>query len=293
MDLDHIQRDMFDAVRQPLTAAENMRQRTSDGRSLRRIADEIIKPNDRLTSFERLEIYNRQYWFRVLAALAEDFRRAAHDHRRAQLREAVRRLPAGLPVAVVHAAQPWVAPGAVAAFASRVHRRCRRHRARHGAPGVGRNRGLRRGVKAEADGGRPGLAGPGSAVRAAAVYSACSICSYPVDEMLLAIRHGQRKTTSSATPWPIAHQRRRTRKAFACRSRSRFSWQYIAPTIRCTSSGSTRKRSAFSLRCAMARRLSEAVECVDWSSRAGEEAAENLQAWFALWSSQGWFCKSS
>ena len=73
MDLDHIQRSMFDAVRQPLTAEENMRQRTRDGRSLRTIAEEIIKPNDRLTSFERLEIYNRQYWFRVLAALAEDF----------------------------------------------------------------------------------------------------------------------------------------------------------------------------------------------------------------------------
>ena len=73
MDLDHIQRSMFEAVRQPLTAEENMRQRTRDGRSLRTIADEIIKPNDRLTSFERLEIYNRQYWFRVLAALAEDF----------------------------------------------------------------------------------------------------------------------------------------------------------------------------------------------------------------------------
>ena len=26
----------------------------------------IIKPNDRLTSFERLEIYNRQYWIRIL-----------------------------------------------------------------------------------------------------------------------------------------------------------------------------------------------------------------------------------
>src|SRR5271169_4470310 len=73
MDLDRIQRSMFEAVRQPLTASENMRQRTRDGRSLRNIADQIIKPNDRLTSFERLEIYNRQYWFRVLAALAEDF----------------------------------------------------------------------------------------------------------------------------------------------------------------------------------------------------------------------------
>jgi len=36
-------------------------------------AARYIKPNDRLTSFERLEIYNRQYWLRVLAALAEDF----------------------------------------------------------------------------------------------------------------------------------------------------------------------------------------------------------------------------
>lgn len=36
-------------------------------------AARFIKPNDRLTSFERLEIYNRQYWFRVLGSMAEDF----------------------------------------------------------------------------------------------------------------------------------------------------------------------------------------------------------------------------
>ena len=39
--------------------------------------------------------------------------------------------------------------------------------------------------------------------------------------------------------------------------------------------------------------LSEAVERVDWRDVSGEQAAENLQAWFALWSSLGWFCKSS
>ena len=37
------------------------------------LARQIIKPNDRLTSFERLEIYNRQYWFRVLDAFSDDF----------------------------------------------------------------------------------------------------------------------------------------------------------------------------------------------------------------------------
>jgi hypothetical protein len=36
-------------------------------------AESIIKPNSRLTSFERLEIYNRQYWFRILSSLADDF----------------------------------------------------------------------------------------------------------------------------------------------------------------------------------------------------------------------------
>ena len=40
---------------------------------MRAVAAEFIKPNDRLTSFERLEIYNRQYWFRVLSGFAEDF----------------------------------------------------------------------------------------------------------------------------------------------------------------------------------------------------------------------------
>ena len=38
MSLEHIQRAMFDAIRQPLTAEENMRQRSRDGKSLRDIA---------------------------------------------------------------------------------------------------------------------------------------------------------------------------------------------------------------------------------------------------------------
>ena len=37
------------------------------------MAASFIAPNSRLNAFERLEIYNRQYWFRVLGALAEDF----------------------------------------------------------------------------------------------------------------------------------------------------------------------------------------------------------------------------
>src|SRR5580693_7235917 len=34
---------------------------------------DYIKPNDRLTSLERLEIYSRSYWYRLLDSLWEDF----------------------------------------------------------------------------------------------------------------------------------------------------------------------------------------------------------------------------
>ncbi len=73
MNLEQLQREVFGVIRQPLTASERMRTRTLDGRSTKKIAAEIIKPNSRLTSVERLEIYNRVYWFRILSSLAEDF----------------------------------------------------------------------------------------------------------------------------------------------------------------------------------------------------------------------------
>ncbi len=73
MKLMQLQRTMARAVMQPLTSSERMQRRAPDGGPMKRYASRFIKPNDRLTSFERLEIYNRQYWFRVLSALIEDF----------------------------------------------------------------------------------------------------------------------------------------------------------------------------------------------------------------------------
>jgi hypothetical protein len=37
------------------------------------VVNQFIKPNDRLTSFERLEIYNRQYWFRLRDCFYDDY----------------------------------------------------------------------------------------------------------------------------------------------------------------------------------------------------------------------------
>jgi hypothetical protein len=73
MGLEDLQRTMAAAVMMPLTADDEMRSHAPDGRAMEDVAAGFIAPNSRLSSFERLEIYNKQYWFRVLSGLAEDF----------------------------------------------------------------------------------------------------------------------------------------------------------------------------------------------------------------------------
>ncbi len=64
---------MASALFRPLTPRWGMQKHWTDGRRMHDVAAEFIKPNDRLSSFERLEIYNRQYWFRVLDCLYDDY----------------------------------------------------------------------------------------------------------------------------------------------------------------------------------------------------------------------------
>ena len=73
MTLLELQRRMSDDVRRPLTPEMAMQTETSDGASTHALAETYIKANDRLTPFDRLEIYNRQYWFRVITAVSEDY----------------------------------------------------------------------------------------------------------------------------------------------------------------------------------------------------------------------------
>jgi hypothetical protein len=90
-DLADLQKAVWGLVSQPLSASNRMRPRTRDGRSTAKAVGEIVKPNDRLTSFERLEIYNRMYWFRVLDSLYEDcpgLRAVLGDRRFMRLAEA-------------------------------------------------------------------------------------------------------------------------------------------------------------------------------------------------------------
>lgn len=44
-----------------------------DGSPMDNFADSFIKPGKKMTSLERLEIYNQQYWYRLLDSLRDDF----------------------------------------------------------------------------------------------------------------------------------------------------------------------------------------------------------------------------
>ena len=65
------QRTMARAVMQPMSLRDSMKRGGADRRTKDGVA--LVKPNSRLSSLERLEIYNRSYWSRVLDALGEDF----------------------------------------------------------------------------------------------------------------------------------------------------------------------------------------------------------------------------
>jgi hypothetical protein len=56
-----LQRRVAGAVMSPLDASVSAE------------AKQLVKPNDRLTSTERLNIYRRQYWYRILDSFNEDF----------------------------------------------------------------------------------------------------------------------------------------------------------------------------------------------------------------------------
>ena len=72
-DLRAIQRAFATGVTRPLTRGHHMQPKWTNGESARKAVAAFIKPNDRLSSFDRLEIYNRQYWYRLLDCLCEDF----------------------------------------------------------------------------------------------------------------------------------------------------------------------------------------------------------------------------
>jgi hypothetical protein len=66
------QRTLKDALIRPLAPGDRTQKQWIDGRPMEEFAAEFVKSNDRLTALERLQIYNRMYWFRLIDCFHDD-----------------------------------------------------------------------------------------------------------------------------------------------------------------------------------------------------------------------------
>jgi hypothetical protein len=288
MELDHIQRAMFDAIRQPLTADEGMRQRSRDGKSLRAVAEEIIKPNDRLTSFERLEIYNRQYWFRILSALSEDF-----PGLRAIIGEA--RFDK---MAVEYLYDCPSQSFTLRNLGSRLESWLRQH-PEHiaGNEQIALDMVRLEWAETEAfdEAARPRLSeadlpalGPDPHFQLQPHIRLLDL-HFPVDDLLIKVRSELEESdiVSNAVTKRVHSRSRRRRLPKPER---------IFLAVHRADNTVYFKRidqQAFAILSALrdGKTLSSAVDELDWNGRNVEEAMMDVQKWFAYWSAAGWFCK--
>lgn len=63
---------MHTAITRPLASGDATQRTWTDGRPTAEVIAPLVKPNAKLEAIERLEIYNRMYWFRLLDCVAED-----------------------------------------------------------------------------------------------------------------------------------------------------------------------------------------------------------------------------
>ena len=291
MKLMQLQRTMARAVMQPLTSSERMQGRAPDGGTMKRYASRFIKPNDRLTSFERLEIYNRQYWFRVLAALGEDFPglRAVLGQRRfdAMARAylianpsrsfTLRNLGSGME-SWLRVNPKWAGP----------HQELALDIARLEWADI------------EAFDGKtePALrpddlsiaAGPRMKLTLQPYVRLLSF-SYPVDDLLLEVRKEDEDTDFASNTFQEHPKRKRVRAVAKLKPAPIF-----LAVHRIDYSVYFRRldQEEFSILTALhhGKTLAAAVESAFRRSRiAPEERPQKVQAWFQAWSTLGWFCR--
>ena len=288
MNLEALQREMAAAVMLPLTADEQMRTETADGRSTMEIAESFIAPNSRLTAFERLEIYNRQYWFRLLGALAEDFAglsavlgaRAferlsiayltAHPSRSFTLRNLGSKLPAWL------AANPR--------FAGRRHRLAvdvaRIEWAFVEAFDNAEHTPLTLDQVATLDAGsRLGLQ----------PHLRLIALDYPADDLVLGLHHGEKHQTSEAG---VRHEDSPDASLKLPRLRRRPTW-LATHRVEMTVFYRRLEREEFLTLAAIRQGLplAEALAAGFADSRLAEtRRAQRVREWFATWAELGWIC---
>jgi hypothetical protein len=291
MNLEEFQRTVFDLIRQPLTADERMSPRTPDGRSTQEVVETVVKPNDRLSSFERLEIYNRVYWFRILSSLAEDFpglRAIIRQHRFDKLLAAfltecpsesfsLRNLGSRL--------EAWLrnhlefAPGRERIALDMVRLEWADIDVFDSAefPAMTQEDLLQLGE---------------DPVFQLQPYLRLLELEYPVDDLLLRIREDEdpENDIASNVVVEIAHHRRSKRISLPKPKKIYLAVHRQENTVYFK----RLEPEAFALLQAIqqSKSLSEAIEAsVSWTNKEVNEITGQLHGWFANWSSLGWFCK--
>lgn len=296
MNLEEIQRSMLEVIQQPLTASEGMRKRTLAGKPIKPIVEAIIKPNDRLTSFERLEIYNRVYWFRLLSSLAEDYPglRAVIGQKNfdkllvAYLKDkpsesfTLRNLGSRM--------EPWLREHPE--YAPRRHRLAL-DMVRLEWADIDVFDSAEQPKLSEKDLARLGQ----DPVFHLQPYLRLLDFSYPVDDLLLSIREQAEKEeeqeTDIASNVVLEREHTRSRQVKLPRARKTYLAVHRQELIVYFK---RLEPEAFALLRALqeGKRLSEAIEAsVNWSNKKVEAITGSVRGWFANWSSLGWFAKDS
>jgi hypothetical protein len=282
-----LQRLMAEAVMRPLAPGGGMQRKWRDGRPMPKVAGAFIKPNDRLTSFERLEIYNRQYWLRIKDCFYDDYpglrailgeRRferlacaylARHPSQSFTLRNLGRRL-----VEFLEAEPRWIAP---------LH---------HQALDMARLEWAH--VEAFDNEARPPLqvdsllgADPAQIHLQLQPHLTLLQLRYELDEFLIRAKHGEELRGAASN----AVELHRTRKQNRCKWRLRPKTIFLAVhrhnnTVyyKRLQPGQFRLLSAFQAKATVAEACDELAEL------APADLAR-VKSWFESWAALGWFCQ--
>lgn len=291
-DLRRFQRVMAQALFRPLTARDGLQPRWTDGRPTARVAAEFIKPNALLTSLERLEIYAKSYWFRVLDCLFDDYpglrailgqRRflklitaflAAHPSSSFTLRNLGGRLPQFI------VDQPALAG---------LHARLAAEMARFEWAQVVAFDGESRPVLDAAD---LAAADPARLRVGLQPYVTLLECRYPVDEFSLALKKRDTALRGEASNAPVGPPKGSRAAARPRLPRPSPTWvavhrqenmlffKRLEPEAFALLAG---LRDGRPLAAACAKALRNADPAVDWAGR--------VRAWFTTWQALGWFCR--
>lgn len=291
MRLAALQRTMARAVMQPLTSDERMQRTAPDGKSMRAYASRFIKPNDRLTSFERLEIYNRQYWFRVLSSMIEDF-----PGLRAVLGD--RRFEAMSKAYLVDCPSRSFT---LRNLGSRLEAWLRKHPKWAGAKqALAVDIARLEWADIEAFDGKAELALRPEDLRAEAgakmklrlqPYLRLLDLRYPVDDLLLEVRKEDEDTDFASNAFQERHKRKRVQAVAKLKPAKIF-----LAVHRVDDSVYFRRieREEFVILSALrdGKMLGKAIEAAFRTSRVRvEERAASVQQWFQNWAALGWFCR--